>query len=86
LPFIIEPIDSIPERTGSGRAPTGTCWEILAALKNGPTGKAAVRADTVDELARLYKSAIQWIKRHPGEAMRVRKAGDTLYFWLQGVA
>jgi hypothetical protein len=41
-----------------------------------------VTAPTSDELVRLYKAAIQYRLRHPGQGIHLRKHGDAFFVWI----
>lgn len=53
--------------------------ELPATVKGTPLGKVRLTANAFEETTALYKNVIQWIHRHKGQGLQVRKAGETVY-------
>lgn len=75
-------IEALPEFTGRRGPRDSDSFRAYQAAAQAKTSK--VRVDgTPDELARFYRSMVQWRNRHRDTGVQVRKSGPAVYVWIE---
>lgn len=75
-------IESLPEFTGRRGPRDSDSYRAYQAAAQAKTSK--IRVDgTPDELARFYRSMVQWRNRHKDTGVQVRKDGPAVFVWIQ---
>lgn len=74
-------IDQLPEFTGRRGPRDSDSYRAYQAAAQAKTSK--IRVDgTPEELARFYRSMVQWRNRHRDTGVQVRKDGAAVYVWI----
>jgi hypothetical protein len=75
-------IEALPEFSGRRGPRDSDSYRAYQAAAQARTSK--VRVDgTPDELARFYRSMVQWRNRHKDTGVQVRKDGAAVYVWIE---
>jgi len=75
-------IEALPEFTGRRGPRDSDSYRAYQAAAQASTSK--IRVDgTPDELARFYRSMVQWRNRHKDTGVQVRKDGPAVYVWIE---
>jgi len=80
----IKPVSELPKASGRRGPRESKCLQIVEEAQNASTGIVSVEIPDAKEaeLMKLYKSMIQWRKRHPDKKVGLRKDGPVLYVWV----